>query len=219
MREGAADADILEHVLFEVEFHAADRIGILIAVGLEAEARQLFQPVQIAIGDRRAGREIDFTGFDGNRASRSIRNEANNQLVEIGARRIPIVGIALKNDMTAPHPLLELERTRADRREIDRIFGHLRTLIKMFRHDGRFGGGKRGYQIGRGFGKNQNRRQLVRRLDSSEVQECIAAARMHFLDGIDGERHVSGGEWLAVMPFHAGPQIEGVTQTIRAHIP
>lgn len=89
----------------------------------------------------------------------------------------------------------------------------------MFRHDGRFGSGERRDQIGRRFGKNQNRRQLVRRLDACEVQECITAARMHFLDGIDGESHIGGGKGLAVMPFHAGPQLEGVTQAIRAHIP
>ncbi|MBB3659697.1 hypothetical protein FHX15_004965 [Rhizobium sp. BK650] len=126
-----ADANILEERALEIEFDTADAVRILVATRLEGDPVDAFQAFQIAEGNRCRGCKIDLAGFDRDRAGRRVRDEADDQLVEIGTRLIPVFRIALVDEMAAANPFLEFEGTGADRREVGRVFRDLRSLIDM----------------------------------------------------------------------------------------
>lgn len=110
------------------------------ALGFRAELRQRLQAGEIRLRHGRAAADVDLAGLEGGGAGALIGDEADHDAVEIGLARVPIIRIALQNDVAALHPFLEHERPGADGRAGILVRQRIGALIDMLRHDRRFRG-------------------------------------------------------------------------------
>ena len=123
--------DVLEDGVIEIEFQANDLIKVLVAVGLEAQFRPTSQSLDLSQRQRGRRREGHCAVFDRGKAAHWVRNDVHHQMIEIGFRDIPVASITLVKYVPAPYPLLEDERSSADRRGRIRVSSWVCALVPV----------------------------------------------------------------------------------------
>src|SRR5262249_1309028 len=97
-----------------------DKVVAWIAHFLEHEARVLGQQIMGAERKIILVDIVDLTGLQRQQAGGRIGNNLDNDAVEIGLFRGPVVRVAAKREVVAAHPLQQLEWPLANRRDVRR---------------------------------------------------------------------------------------------------
>ena len=161
--------------------------------------------------DRHLGRKrhVELAGDEGENRGRAIRDDGELDAVEMRQALFPVVRVARQLDQFVGLELDELERAGADR-----MGAHFRRR-DVAGIDRRVAGGEQRQQ--RRLRPLQVERGLVvavgRDVDDLVVPG-LARVLAEFLrrlahQHVEGALDVGGGERLAVVPFHALPQLEG----------
>src|SRR5258707_1025610 len=109
MCESLAHPSVLKQRTIEVEFERSDD-GIERGIqGIRHEIRPCRESGEVEVSRRS---ELNAACLQGVGHGRGVGQEANDQPVEKRTRRIPIVGIALENDVIASLPRDEAEWSR-----------------------------------------------------------------------------------------------------------
>jgi hypothetical protein len=138
VRDGTPDLRLGEVGVGEVELEPVHDGLIVIAVCFDQEVWVGLERLDLPERHRRIRRVVDLSGLERNRAGVGVGDEADDDAVEIGFARIPVVGIALQHDVAALFPFLENEGTSSNRRASVGIGQGIGPLIDVSRHDRRF---------------------------------------------------------------------------------
>lgn len=175
------------------------------------------QALQIAVGD--IGGIIRLARFHRDGGGGRIGDEPCHETIEVGKIGLPVVRVLPELHIATAFPFLEDEGAGANGRVAVRALIVVFRSIGMGRQNGRFATSQRPQKIGRGFGKHHHRRQRIGRFDIGNIGEGNAPARPDLLEGKQGEFHILRGEILAIMPFDALAQLEGVAQPVGGGFP
>ena len=217
--DGLTHLGLAEILVVEVELQAGDVERVGVAIRREHQVRQRLQPLHVVEADRGAVAEIGLPGLERHGAGGGIGDELDDELVEEGLRLAPVILVADIGGIGAARPLLEAERPSADRRVVGGVGNGVALFVDVLRQNRRFGADQRLDQVRRGLGQAEHRRHRVRRVHGRHVGEGGPAARVQALQQHDAEGDIGGGEILPVMPPHAGPQVEGVAESVRRRGP
>ena len=163
-------------------------------------------------GNADIGREgdVEFAGRESEHAGRAAVDHPESDLVEIGAILFPVIGIAHQTDRVAALEFDELERPGADRlRAHHRLRNVARINDRKCAREQHQQAGLRLAQFERGLVIAVGRDVLQLGVpDLARVP--VKVLRLALADQHPpGALHVLRRERLAVMPFHALPQLEG----------
>ncbi len=129
MGYGLAHFQVGENRIRQVHFQVHElRQRALLA---HRKPRRFRQAIDILPRQRRADAHLHFARFHGSSARAPILDIANNQLIQIRQRGVPVVAISHKLHVTPPHPFLEPEGTGADRPVVIGVLGQVRAVVKM----------------------------------------------------------------------------------------
>ena len=78
---------------------------------------------------------VDVPPFDRNLPRAGIRNDLKHDPIQENIVLLEVVRIAFEHDVTAAHPLPELEGPGADRLEIRRILPRIRAFVDVLGED------------------------------------------------------------------------------------
>ena len=175
--DGAPHAHVLQLRLAQIEFEIVDGRVVFVAGGRDGEVGQRLQARHVVQRHDILRAVLHIARLERHRAGGAIRNEAEDQRVEIGPRLVPIVRIALEHDVAAALPFLELERPGADRLLVGRIAQEVGAGIDVLRQDRRFRGGEGAHHVGRGRVEVEDRGQIVGRVDGELRCAKVAVPR------------------------------------------
>ena len=187
--------------------------------------RQLAQPLHLRRRQSGHRGQIHLATLDRDGARGTVRDHAQDELVQIGLAVLPVVLVTLEDDVAPTVPLLKFEGPGADRLLHDLglanpLLGDLLVAERVARQHRGFAGLKGADQVGLGCREVEDDGVVVRRLDLLDIAEIGATARMVALrDDVDRELHVLAGEGLAVVPEHVRAEPEGVGQLVVRDLP
>ncbi len=168
----------------------------------------LLQPGDVA-QRQPARRVLDGAAFQRGHGRRPVGNETENQAFQIGARRVPVVGVTFEHQLLPALPAFELIRPRSDRMQVVGIGQRIGAFVKMARID--LGGtvGENAVDVGRRLREAQHGDQRRRHIDAHQIVQGRLAARMIDLpDVFDRPGNIGRRQRLAVMPGDIGPEID-----------
>ncbi|KAF1020168.1 MAG: hypothetical protein GAK30_02681 [Paracidovorax wautersii] len=219
MGDGLAHRQVAQVGVVEVEDQLVEIPGIFVAPRFQTDVGERLEALQVAQRNGTVAGQIDRAGLQRGGTRGRIGDELGDDAVEVGPRSVPVVRVALQQDVAAADPFLEDKGPRAHRRVVGGVGELITDLEKVPRQDGRLVGRQRAQQIGRRGRQAQAHGRGIRRLGLLHIGESPPAIGVVLLEEEDGEGDVGGGQGLAVMPRHALADLEGVVQSVGRDLP
>ena len=106
MRHRLPHLEVLEVLAVQIELQAGDIVRVAGALGREHEVRHLLEAIEIGQRHRRAIAEIAGAVLEGDRAGARVGQGLVDEAIDARQIGLPVVGIALVDDMAAARPFL-----------------------------------------------------------------------------------------------------------------
>ena len=196
------------------------RREILIALGGVFEILLRLEALDVEELDVGPLHELHCTVLKRQRPRGAIRDDAVDDLVEIGLILAVVAVVPHQMDMRAAHPFLQLEGTGADRLVVHRVLAEVGAFVDVLGHD-RGGGAIEATEEGRErLFQLEDDGQRIGRLGGRDAREILACARMGLRQHLHAaEDNVLGRHRLAVVEGDAREELERVGEAVRRDLP
>ena len=184
----AAHPCVVQRLDALVDLEPRDRREILPSLRRRRQSRLLLEPRQIERLDVIGRGQLHLAGLQRQRAALAVRDEAEDDLVQIRQAGLPVILVARQADEVAALPFDELERAGADRRRVLRVGAVIRAGIDVLRHHraARHREDQQEWRIG--LLQREHRGQRVRRLRLLDLAEHAAGRARTASSGIPSPR-------------------------------
>ena len=161
-------------------------------------------------------REVHGAGQNCVGQRRHVGDQVELQPVDVGLALFVEVRVLLEHDHRARLVGDELERPASDRLRVEVVAG----LDQLLRHDRRAGKRHVGQERA---GRNRQVEAHGQRVDDDDFLDrrdlrAVGIARVRCAQSVEGELHVLGGQFVAVVKLDARAQMEGVLQPVIADL-
>ncbi|KAG1545662.1 hypothetical protein G6F50_013727 [Rhizopus delemar] len=165
VQDGLAHLAAVDDVAALVEFGRHRPGRVLVATRVHNDLARLDQAVDVAGGNRIGIGQAQLARFQRGAARGGVGPPADDQLVQVGFARVPVLVVALVFHVAAAHPLAVFPRARAHRRVVQRVGDQVFAVIQVLGHQQLILAGQRGFQeeFRHGRVEGQHDRLRVRR--------------------------------------------------------
>ncbi|MCY1211974.1 hypothetical protein D9M72_236980 [compost metagenome] len=220
MGQGLTHAHVLEVRPVQVDVHEQPWREPVIAARFQLQRRQLREPLRILERHRVERRVLRLAFLQRRSPCAGVRNDLEDDLVQVRLALVPVVGIALQHDVVALVPFLEHKGPGAHRLVVVGVVKDVGALIQMLGQHLRAVAVERAEHGQRRLGEAQHHSQRIRRIDLGHLAEQDLVARVELLPDIfQRPFDIGRGERLAVVPLDVGTQVESQRLRIPGDLP